>query len=96
MFSSSSWLTGLVDCLEYLPLDPLTGLTGEFIGVVSLLDGTDCIRSRLRLRRGGLGIASFFVLDTKPKSLLSFGWRSGVEWTEETLCFLVTRGVIAL
>ena len=100
MFSSSSWLTGLVDCLEDLPLDPLTGLTGEFIGVVSLLDGTeaaaDCIRSRLRLRRGGFGIASFFVLDTKPKSLLSFGWRSGVEWTEETLCFLVTRGVIAL
>ena len=96
MFSSSIWLTGLVDCLEDLPLDPLTGLTGEFIGVVSLLDGTVCIRSRLRLRRGGFGIASFFVLDTKPKSLLSFGWRSGVEWTEETLCFLVTRGVIAL
>ena len=96
MFSSSIWLTGLVDCLEDLPLDPLTGLTGEFIGVVSLLDGTDCIRSRLRLRRGGFGIASFFVLDTKPKSLLSFGWRSGVEWTEETLCFLVTSGVIAL
>jgi hypothetical protein len=97
---SSIWLTGLVDCLEERPLEPLTGLTGEFIGVVSLLEGAegaaDCIKSRLLLRRGGFGIASFLLLETKPKSLLSLGWRSGVEWTEETLCFLVTSGVIAL
>ena len=80
---SSIWLTGLVDCLEERPLEPLTGLTGEFIGVVSLLEGAegaaDCIKSRLLLRRGGFGIASFLLLETKPKSLLSLGWRSGVE-----------------
>ena len=98
---SSIWLTGLVDCLEERPLAPLTGLTGEFIGVVSLLEGVegaaaDCIKSLLLLRRGGFGIASFLLLETKPKSLLSLGWRSGVEWTEETLCFLVTSGVMAL
>ena len=90
-----------MDCREDRPLAPLTGLTGELIGVVSLLDGAepgapDCIRSLLLLRRGGFGIGSFLLLDTKPKSLLSFGWRSGVEWTDETLCFLVTSGVIAL
>ena len=97
---SSIWLTGRVDCLEDRPLAPLTGLTGEFIGVVSLLEGAEgaagCIKSLLLLRRGGFGIASFLLLETKPKSLLSLGWRSGVEWTEETLCFLVTSGVIAL
>ena len=68
--------------------------------MVSLLEGAeaaaDCIKSLLLFRRGGFGIASFLLLETKPKSLLSLGWRSGVEWTEETLCFLVTSGVMAL
>ena len=97
---SSIWLTGLVDCLEDRPLAFLTGLTGEFIGVVSLLEGAegaaDCIKSLLLFRRGGFGTGSFLLLETKPKSLLSLGWSSGVEWTDETLCFLVTSGVIAL
>lgn len=97
---SDAWLAGrtlLTDA--WLVGRPRTGRTGEFTGVASRLEGSDgavaWATSLLLVRRGGFGTGSF-LLETKPKSLLTFGWRSGVEWTEETLGFLNTTGVAAL
>jgi hypothetical protein len=72
-----------------------------FTGVVSRLDELICLDcgresnpGSLLLLLGGLGILSF-LLETNPKSRVSFGVASGV-LTEETLIFLVTTGVNAL
>ena len=78
-----------------------TGDRGLFTGVVSRLDELICLDwglesnpGSLLLLLGGLGMLSF-LLDTKPKSRLSFGVARGV-LTEETLIFLTATGVNAL
>ena len=66
--------------------------------MISLLEGIDTMEedgSLLLVRLGGFGIGSF-LLEIKPKSLLTLGWRRGVECTEDTLCFRLIMGVMAL